>query len=139
MSLSKRALPCLLIVAFILVGVFSLPNTKAFAMSSKGSPEIAFHTDSNTYTKTATTIDVYGICNSNGVSVELYKKGNNNAIRIIDVYKGMTYNKSLGAFTYKASIPLKGLSAGQYDVCVYGYWSWKDYRAELQHYLTIQR
>lgn len=131
MSFRKRVLPFLLIVGFVFAGVLGVSSTEAFAMASKGSSEIAFHTDANTYTKTATTIDVYGISNSsNGVSVELYKKGNNNAVKIISVdRKG----------SYKVSFPLKGLSAGQYDVCVYGSWSWKDYRAELQHYLTVQR
>ncbi|MBC1888404.1 hypothetical protein HCA63_08570 [Listeria booriae] len=139
MILRKRVLPYLLITVFVLVGVFSISSTSAFAMNSKGDASIAFHTDANTYTKTATTIDVYGICNSKGVSVELYRKGNNKAIKINDVYKGFNYNKVTGGFSYKTSFSLKGLPAGQYDVCVYGSWGWKDYRAELQHYLTVQR
>lgn len=139
MSFRKRVLPFLLATVFVMVGVFSISSIEAFAMNSKGDANIAFHTDANTYSKNATTIDVYGICNSKGVSVELYRKGNNKAIKINDVNSGYNYNKITGGFNYKTSFSLKGLPAGQYDVCVYGSWSWKDYRAELQHYLTVQR
>ncbi|MBC1777405.1 hypothetical protein [Listeria booriae] len=139
MSFRKKVLPYLLTAVLVMVGVFSISSTEAFAMNSKGSSQIAFHTDANTYSKNATTIDVYGLCNSDGVSVELYRKGNNKAVKINDVYKGFTYNSKLRTYQYKTSFALKGLPAGQYDVCVYGSWGSNWYRAELQHYLTVQR
>ncbi|MBC6300088.1 hypothetical protein [Listeria booriae] len=129
MSFKKKVLPFLLIVGLVFSGVLGISSTKAFAMDSKGSSKVAFHTDANTYSKNATTIVVYGL-NPNVTSVELYKKGNNKAVKILSVYDVQNY---------KVSFSLKGLSAGQYDVCVYSSWASARYAAELKHYLTVQR
>ncbi|MBC1209315.1 hypothetical protein HB815_00105 [Listeria booriae] len=131
MSLSKRALSCLLIVTFILVGVFSLSSTEAFAMGSKGSSNLKFQTDANNYSKNATSIVVTGFSpNSNGVLVMLYKKGNNTPIKQIE-----TFNYG----NYKVSFLLKGLSAGKYDIHVDTYWGPQRYHSELTNYLNVAR
>ncbi|MBC1456496.1 hypothetical protein HB850_01930 [Listeria newyorkensis] len=120
-----------MIVGFVFAGVLGVSSTEAFAMASKGSSLVAFHTDANTYSKNATTIDVIGVSpNSNPISVELYKKGDSKFYKCINVYK---------RGSYKVSFSLKGLKAGQYDVWVNGSWGSNWYRAELQHYLTVQR
>ncbi|AQY51156.1 hypothetical protein [Paenilisteria weihenstephanensis] len=131
MSFRKRVLPFLLIIGFVFAGVLGVSSTKAFAMNSKGSSQVAFHTDANTYSKNATTIDVIGRNDhSEAISIELYKKGDSKFYKRIDLYKS-------GA--YKVSFSLKGLKAGQYDVWVNGGWADRSYRAVLQHYLTVQR
>ncbi|MBC1799705.1 hypothetical protein [Listeria booriae] len=131
MSLRKRVLPYLLITAIVLVGMFSFSSTKAFAMDSKGSSQVAFHTDANTYSKYATTIDVIGTNNhSDAISIELYKKGDSKFYKRIDYYK---------SGSYRVSFSLKGLKAGQYDVWVNGGWADRYYHAELKHYITVQR
>ncbi|WP_036081639.1 hypothetical protein [Listeria cornellensis] len=131
MSFRKRVLPFLLIVGLVFAGVLGVSSTKAFAMNSKGSSQVAFHTDANTYSKNATTIDVIGVSpNSNAISVELYKKGDSKFYKSINVYK---------RGPYRVSFSLKGLKAGQYDVWVNGGWGSVPYRAVLQHYLTVQR
>ncbi|WP_430534314.1 hypothetical protein [Listeria rocourtiae] len=130
MNFRKRILPFLLIVGLVFAGVLGVSSTEAFAMASKGASKIAFHTDANNYSKTATTIDVIGKNPFDAVVVELYKKGDPKFYKRIDVYK---------AGTYKVSFSLKGLKAGQYDVHVNSDWSYLAFHAELTHYLNVQR
>lgn len=119
---------------FATIGIaFCIATPQAFAMSSKGNAKVAFHTDANTYSKKATTIVVTGKCITSPISgtvVELYKKGNPNSIKRIDIWKGSTYT---------VSFKLKGLSSGLYDVKVASGWADRDYRAELKHYLKVTR
>ncbi|MBC6315321.1 hypothetical protein HCJ54_06645 [Listeria grandensis] len=119
-----------MIVGFVFAGVLGVSSTKAFAMGSKGSSNIAFHTDANNYSKSATTIDVTGNSPYGAVVVELYKKGDSKFYKRIDVNK---------RGTYKVSFSLKGLKSGQYDVHVNTDWSYLAFHAELTNYLNVQR
>ncbi|MBC1777404.1 hypothetical protein HCC18_03485 [Listeria booriae] len=120
----------MLIITFLFTCILGSSSTKAFAMSSKGSSKIAFHTDANNYSKSATTIDVTGTNPFDALVVELYKKGDSKFYKRIDVYK---YG------TYKVSFSLKGLKSGQYDVHVNSSWSYLSFHAELTNYLNVQR
>ncbi|EFI83679.1 hypothetical protein [Listeria grayi] len=117
---------------FLLILILSLVTfvPSAYAMESKGSSRVAFHTDANTYSKKATTIVVRGKATGAGVQVSLMKKGSNKILKYISVQ-----NKE----TYKVSFSLKGLKSGKYDIIVNGEWGYGSFHAELKHYLTVIR
>lgn len=117
---------------FLLILILSLVTfvPSAYAMDSKGTSVIAFHTDANTYSKNATTIDVIGNSKYGGVTISLYKKGDKNFYKRIDVNRNGKY---------KVSFSLKGLKSGLYDVHVNAEWGYKSFHAELKHYIKVTR
>ncbi|MEB6547498.1 hypothetical protein MXL46_00065 [Heyndrickxia sporothermodurans] len=129
-KIKTKKLSTFLGIGLVFTLLFSF-STNAFAMGYKGDPQVAFHTDADVYSKSATTIDVIGKSpNSEGVTIELLKKGDSKFYKRIDL-------DVVG--NYKASFSLKGLTSGKYDVHVLGGWGSTYWKAELTHYLTVNR
>ncbi|MEK4646322.1 MULTISPECIES: hypothetical protein [Bacillus] len=102
-------------------------TSDAFAMGSKGS--INFTTDSNTYGKNATSIDVTGVMPYSGGVVELYGK-DNGVYKRIDVKNSGRFNVSF--YTYD-------LPSGLYDVKAAADWGSDHPRGELTSYIRVSR